>query len=201
MVVGTHALIQKSVKFAHLAYAIVDEQHRFGTAQRKKLAHKGDAPPHFLSMTATPIPRTLALTLYGDLDLSVLDELPRGRAGVETTIVPKHKRADAYEAVRSAVAQGRQAYVICPRIDEPDPKKAFALQAKSVKTEAERLSKKVFPGVEIDILHSKMKPGEKEAAMDRFKRGETKILVATSVVEVGVNVEKDRKSTRLNSSH
>ncbi len=186
--IGTHALIQKSVKFAHLAYAIVDEQHRFGTAQRKKLAHKGDAPPHFLSMTATPIPRTLALTMYGDLDLSILDELPKNRAGVETLIVPKEKRTGAYEAMRAEIASGRQAYVICPRIDEPDPEKELALLVKSAKAEAARLKKEVFPECAVGLLHGKMNQKEKDAAMHAFASGGTHILVATSVVEVGVNV-------------
>ena len=188
MLVGTHALIQKSVKFQHLALCIVDEQHRFGTKQRRALAHKGDASPHFLSMTATPIPRTLALTIYGDLDLSVLDELPPGRAKITTKIVTPKGRAEAYEAVRAELKKGRQAYVICPRIDEPDPAKINAIQAKSVKAEAERLQRDVFPEYEIGILHGAMKPAEKDAVMRDFTRGEIKILVATSVVEVGVNV-------------
>lgn len=186
--VGTHALIQKSVHFAHLAYAIVDEQHRFGTAQRKKLSHKGDAPPHFLSMTATPIPRTLALTMYGDLDISILDELPAGRNVVHTTIVPKGKEGAVYEAVRRELAAGRQAYVICPRIDEPDPQKELALRVKSAKAEAVRLKKEIFPKYDIGLLHSKLTPKEKEGAMKKFVDGDTNILVSTSVVEVGVNV-------------
>ena len=188
MLVGTHALIQKSVKFQHLALCIVDEQHRFGTKQRRALAHKGDATPHFLSMTATPIPRTLALTIYGDLDLSVLDELPPGRAKITTRIVTPKGRAEAYEAVRAELKKGRQAYVICPRIDEPDPAKINAVQAKSVKAEAERLRRDVFPEYEIGLLHGAMKPSEKDAVMRDFTNGEIKILVATSVVEVGVNV-------------
>src|SRR3990167_701620 len=188
MLVGTHALIQKSVKFQHLALAVVDEQHRFGTRQRKALANKGEASPHFLSMTATPIPRTLALTIYGDLDISVLDELPPGRAKVTTVIVKSGERDIAYEAVRRELSQGRQAYIICPRIEEPDPSKWNALQAKSVKTEAKRLKKEVFQEFEIGLLHGAMKPKEKDDAMSRFTSGETQILVATSVVEVGVNV-------------
>ncbi|MDB5238209.1 MAG: recG [Candidatus Kaiserbacteria bacterium] len=188
MLVGTHALIQKAVKFQHLALCVVDEQHRFGTKQRRALAHKGDAAPHFLSMTATPIPRTLALTIYGDLDLSVLDELPPGRAKITTKIVTPKGRAEAYEAVRAELKKGRQAYVICPRIDEPDPDKINAVQAKSVKAEAERLQRDVFPEYEIGLLHGAMKPTEKDAVMRDFTRGDIKILVATSVVEVGVNV-------------
>lgn len=188
MLVGTHALIQKSVKFKHLAYAIVDEQHRFGTAQRRELAHKGDAAPHFLSMTATPIPRTLALTIYGDLDISVLDELPPGRRKVETLVIePKH-RSEAYEAMRRELSLGRQAYVICPRIEEPDPEKFNAIQAKSAKSEAKRLQEEVFPEFAVGLLHGAMKPKDKDDAMRKFEKNETQILVATSVVEVGVNV-------------
>jgi len=188
IVLGTHALIQKSVKFQHLAYAIVDEQHRFGTRQRRALAQKGDAAPHFLSMTATPIPRTLALTIYGDLDISVLDELPPGRAKIKTVIVQQKNRASAYEAVREELKKGRQAYVICPRIDEPDPKNQNALMAKSVKAESARLKKEVFPEFEIGLLHGAMKPSEKDDVMREFSTGKIDILVATSVVEVGVNV-------------
>ncbi|OHB19820.1 MAG: hypothetical protein A2854_03835 [Parcubacteria group bacterium RIFCSPHIGHO2_01_FULL_56_18] len=188
MLVGTHALIQKKVGFQHLAYAIVDEQHRFGTRQRRELARKGDAAPHFLSMTATPIPRTLALTLYGDLDLSVLDELPPGRAKITTEIILPKQREKAYAKVREELLKGRQAYVICPRINEPDPAKMNALQAKSAKTEAQRLQKDVFPEYEVGLLHGGMKPSEKDAVMRRFDQGEIHILVATSVVEVGINV-------------
>jgi ATP-dependent DNA helicase RecG len=188
VVIGTHALIQKAVKFKHLALVVIDEQHRFGTAQRRALARKEARLPHLLSMTATPIPRTLALTLYGDLDLTLLDEMPPGRKQVITRVVSPEKRTDAYEAIRKQLAEGRQAYVICPRIDEPDPDKAFALQAKSVKAEAKRLKKEVFPEYEFGILHSKMKPKEKDEAMRAFAANETQILVATSVVEVGVNV-------------
>ena len=188
MLVGTHALIQKAVKFQHLAYVIVDEQHRFGTRQRRALAHKGDAAPHFLSMTATPIPRTLALTMYGDLDASILDELPPGRAKVTTKIIKPTNREEAYGVVRREVSEGRQAYVICPRIEEPDPEKWNALQAKSAKAEAKRLKKEVFPEFEIGLLHGSMKPKEKDEMMERFTSGGVQILVATSVVEVGVNV-------------
>ena len=188
MVVGTHALIQKSIQFQHLAYVIVDEQHRFGTKQRRELAHKGDVSPHFLSMTATPIPRTLALTIYGDLDISVLDELPPGRAQVTTTIVGPKERDTCYEAVREQLKKGRQAYVICPRIEEPDPAKINALQAKSAKAEATRLKKDIFPEFEIGLVHGALKPKEKDEVMKQFSSGEIQILVATSVVEVGVNV-------------
>lgn len=189
LLIGTHALIQKSVKFKHLAFVIVDEQHRFGTAQRQKLAEKGNITPHLLSMTATPIPRTLALTLYGDLDLSLIDEMPAGRKKIITEIIMPQKRIDAYEKIREELQAGRQLYVICPRIDEPDPSKELAVLAKSVKEEAKRLKKEIFPEYEIGILHSKMKPSEKEKIMNEFKEKRIDILVATSVVEVGVNVE------------
>lgn len=188
MVVGTHALIQKSVKFQHLALAIVDEQHRFGTRQRRELARKGDAAPHFLSMTATPIPRTLALTMYGDLDLSVLDELPPGRAKITTKLLKASERQLAYSAIAGELKKGRQAYVICPRIEEPDPAKENALMAKSAKAEAARLQKDVFPDYKVGLMHGAMKPAEKDAVMKAFTDGTVHILVATSVVEVGVNV-------------
>ncbi|MBC8465051.1 MAG: ATP-dependent DNA helicase RecG [Parcubacteria group bacterium] len=187
---GTHALIQKSVSFKHFGYAIIDEQHRFGTAQREKLVHRdGDnRAPHLLSMTATPIPRTLALTIYGDLDLTLLDELPAGRKSVHTSIITPDMREKVYDHIKTELAAGRQAYVICPRIDEPDPDKRLALNTKSVKAEAARLSHNIFPDHTIDILHGKMKPKEKDSVMARFSSGEIDILVATSVVEVGVNV-------------
>jgi ATP-dependent DNA helicase RecG len=188
ILIGTHSLIQKSVKFKNLAYAIVDEQHRFGTAQRQKLVRKDAIHPHLLSMTATPIPRTLALTIYGDLDLTLLDQMPHGRKPIITEVVIPTKRDEMYEKVKTQLREGRQAYVICPRIDEPDPTKEFAVMAKSVKEEAKRLKEYVFKEYEIGILHSKMKDAEKEKVMNEFKAGKIHILVATSVVEVGVNV-------------
>jgi ATP-dependent DNA helicase RecG len=200
IVVGTHSLIQKSVEFKHLAFVIIDEQHRFGTAQRARLVKKnsGDegskqtaqtAPaPHLLSMTATPIPRTLALTLYGDLDLTLLDEMPAGRKPVITEIVYPTKRDETYEKVRQELKAGRQMYVICPRINEPDPDKEAAVIAKSVKEEAKRLQKDVFPDFSVGVMHSKMKPDEKDRIMNDFKEGRIRILCSTSVVEVGVNV-------------
>ena len=188
IVIGTHALIEKSLSFKYFAYAIIDEQHRFGTMHRQKLATKGAIAPHLLSMTATPIPRTLALTLYGDLDLTLLDEMPAGRKSVLTEVLGPKERERAYERVREELAAGHQAYVICPRIDEPDPAKELALQAKSVKAEAARLKKEVFPTASIEVLHSKMRPGDKEVVMKDFETGNVDILVATSVVEVGVNV-------------
>ena len=188
VLIGTHALIEKSVRFKHLALVIIDEQHRFGTNQRKKLAQKEPRLPHLLSMTATPIPRTLALTIYGDLDLTLLDEMPPGRKPIVTVIVRPDARTQTYEKIRLRLREGRQAYVICPRIDEPDPDKAFALQAKSVKEEAKRLKKNIFSEYEVGILHSKMTPKEKDAVMEKFTEHKLDILVATSVIEVGVNV-------------
>ncbi len=188
IVIGTHALIEKSVAFKHLALVIIDEQHRFGTNQRKKLARKDVALPHLLSMTATPIPRTLALTIYGDLDLTLLDEMPAGRKPIITEILNGASRTKAYERMKLEMAEGRQCYVICPRIDEPDPEKQMALLAKSVTAEAKRLKKDVFQDKELAILHSKMKPSEKDGVMKAFAAHEIDILVATSVVEVGVNV-------------
>ncbi len=188
ILIGTHALMYKSVEFKHLALAIIDEQHRFGTNQRKMLAKKDVRLPHLLSMTATPIPRTLALTIYGDLDITLLDEMPKGRKPVITSVVVKGKENEMYDHIRNELKSGRQAYVICPRIEEPDPEKETAIQAKSVIEEAKRLKDKVFKDKRIEILHSKMKPAEKEDVMEAFARHEIDILVATSVVEVGVNV-------------
>ena len=188
IVIGTHALISKSVEFEDLGLVIIDEQHRFGTNQRMKLAKKEGHAPHYLSMTATPIPRTLALTIYGDLDLSIIDEMPAGRKKVITEIVSPAKREKAYEAVHRELALGRQAYVICPRIDEPDPDKEQAVIAKSVLAEAKRLAKDIFPKYRIGVMHSKMTKQKKEDIMQEFKDHELDILVSTSVIEVGVNV-------------
>ncbi|MFA6294798.1 MAG: ATP-dependent DNA helicase RecG [Candidatus Paceibacterota bacterium] len=188
VLIGTHALIQKSVEFKNLAYVIIDEQHRFGTAQRAKLVKKNNIAPHLLSMTATPIPRTLALTMYGDLDLTLLDESPAGRKPIITELVLPGKREEVYEKIRKELQTGRQMYVICPRINEPDPEKEAAIIAKSVKEEAKRLKKEIFPEYEIGILHGKMRPSEKNSVMRQFNNGTIKILCATSVVEVGVNV-------------
>lgn len=188
ILIGTHALIYKSVEFKHLAYVIIDEQHRFGTNQRKALTKKGAPLPHLLSMTATPIPRTLSLTLYGDLDLTLLDEMPKGRKPVVTKIVGPGEQEPMYAHVRSELESGRQAYVICPRIEEPDPEKENALNLKSVIAEAERLKKDIFKDARIAVLHGKMTPPEKDGVMKRFLDHEIDVLVATSVVEVGVNV-------------
>jgi ATP-dependent DNA helicase RecG len=188
ILIGTHALIQKSVDFKHLALVIIDEQHRFGIEQRKKIARKEKFFPHLLSMTATPIPRTLALTIFGDLDLTVIDQMPLGRKPIITEIVLENERKNTYQKIREELNSGRQAYVICPRIQDPDPDLENKLNLKSVKSEAERLKKEIFPEFSIDILHSKMKTSEKDSVMQKFEKGDTKILVATSVVEVGVNV-------------
>ena len=200
ILIGTHALIQKQVKFKNLAFAIIDEQHRFGVYQRQALirrntqtergtnASESESIPHLLTMTATPIPRTLALTVYGDLDLTLLDELPAGRKPIITKIVSPDKRNEAYEHIRQELKAGRQAYVICPRIDEPDPTKELAVQAKSARAEAKRLEEKIFPEFSVGLMHSKLKPKTKEETMSDFVCGEIDILVSTSVIEVGVNV-------------
>ncbi len=188
ILIGTHALIYKSVEFKHLAYVIIDEQHRFGTNQRKALAKKDARMPHLLSMTATPIPRTLALTIYGDLDITLLDQMPKGRKPIITKIIGPGQAASMYDHVRSELETGRQAYVICPRIEEPDPDKQTALILKSVTAEAERLGKTEFKNWRLGVLHGKMTPAEKDKVMARFAAHDIDILVATSVVEVGVNV-------------
>lgn len=188
ILIGTHSLIQKTVKFKNLAFVVIDEQHRFGTNQRRKLVRKDGIAPHLLSMTATPIPRTLALTIYGDLDLSLLDEMPSGRKQIITEIITPEKREKTYEQIREELKSGRQLYVICPRIDEPDPEKEMAVQAKSAIAEAKRLKKEIFPEYEIAVLHSKVNKEKKEKIMQEFTEGKINILVATSVIEVGVNV-------------
>ncbi len=188
ILIGTHALISITVKFKHLAYAIIDEQHRFGVKQRQSLVGKEGKNPHLLSMTATPIPRTLALTIFGDLDLTLLDQMPSGRKPIITEIILPTDREKTYDKIKKFLKEGRQLYVICPRINEPDPEKEMAVIAKSVKEEAERLKRDVFQNYEIGILHSKMTTTEKEKVMEKFKKNELQILVATSVVEVGVNV-------------
>lgn len=188
ILIGTHALIYKSVEFRNLGYIIIDEQHRFGTRQRHQLRKKDELMPHLLSMTATPIPRTLALTLYGDLDITVLDELPKGRKPIQSFEITEKERGKAYEHIRSELEAGRQAYVICPRIDEPDPEKLMAVQAASAIETQKKLQDGPFSDFSIGLVHSKMTPKEKDAAMTDFAEHKTDILVATSVVEVGVNV-------------
>ncbi|MCS6774541.1 MAG: ATP-dependent DNA helicase RecG [Anaerolineae bacterium] len=182
--IGTHALIQEAVAFKQLGFVVVDEQHRFGVEQRAALRRKaGELNPHTLVMTATPIPRTLALTLYGDLDQTVLDEMPPGRQPIETHWIPPTERERAYQFVRHQIDQGRQAYIICPLVEESDK-----VEAKAAVEEYERLSREIFPGYKLGLLHGKMRPAEKEAAMQAFARGETQILVSTAVVEVGIDV-------------
>jgi ATP-dependent DNA helicase RecG len=188
ILIGTHALIQKAVKFKNLALVVIDEQHRFGTAQRRKLVRKDNIAPHLLSMTATPIPRTLALTIYGDLDLSLLDEMPAGRKQIITEIITPNKRSETYEKIKLELLAGRQLYVICPRINEPDPEKEMALNVKSAVAEAKILKQTIFKEYEIGVLHSQMSKEKKEKVMQEFSEGKINILCATSVVEVGVNV-------------
>ena len=181
LVVGTHALIEEDVELANLGLAIVDEQHRFGTRQRELLRAKGHGRPHFLAMTATPIPRTLALALYGEMAVSVIDEMPPGRTPVETKVVEPSGRQRAYDLVRAQVALGRQAFVICPLIEESE-----TLVAKSATAEFDRLRTAVFPDLRMGLVHGRLK--EKDEVMSAFVKGETEVLVATAVVEVGVDV-------------
>ncbi|WP_416979470.1 ATP-dependent DNA helicase RecG [Streptomyces sp. T028] len=205
IVIGTHALIEDKVQFHDLGLVVVDEQHRFGVEQRDALRGKGKQPPHLLVMTATPIPRTVAMTVFGDLETSVLDQLPAGRSPIASHVVPAadkpHFLARAWERVREEVQNGHQAYVVCPRIgddiDEPaDPKKA----KKSAEDEAEKrpplavldvadqLGKGPLRGLTVEVLHGRMPPDDKDAVMRRFAAGDTHVLVATTVIEVGVNV-------------
>ena len=181
LVVGTHALIEDDVEFANLGLAVVDEQHRFGTRQRELLRGKGRGRPHFLAMTATPIPRTLALALYGEMTLSVIDEMPPGRTRVTTEVIEPDERARAYELVHAEVAARHQAFVICPLIEESE-----TLAVRSATAEFERLQKDVFGDLRMGLIHGRLK--EKEEVMQRFVAGEIDVLVATAVVEVGVDV-------------
>jgi ATP-dependent DNA helicase RecG len=181
LVVGTHALIEEDVEFADLGLAIVDEQHRFGTGQRELLRAKGRGRPHFLAMTATPIPRTLALAFYGEMSVSVIDEQPPGRSPVETEVVEPDQRQRAYDLVRENVSMGRQAFVICPLIDESE-----VLVARSATAEFERLQKDVFPDLRMGLVHGRLKG--KDDVMRAFVAGDVQVLVATAVVEVGVDV-------------
>ena len=183
LLVGTHALLSEGVEFRRLGAIVVDEQHRFGVHQRVKLREKGDSP-HVLIMTATPIPRTLALTLYGDLDVSTLDELPPGRTPIATHVVADATlRERAYQRVREEVAAGHQAYVVCALKDESDK-----VEVRSAKAEAERLRAEVFPDLRVGLVYGDMAAREKEATMDRFRAGEVDVLVSTTVIEVGVDV-------------
>lgn len=184
ILIGTHALIQSKVKIPRLSLAIVDEQHRFGVKQRHAII--GDEQkivPHFLSMTATPIPRSMALAIYGDLDLSLIDELPSGRLPIKTSLVNDKNRAATYESIRREIKNGRQAFVICPLIEESDK-----LGVKAAESEFLKLQKEIFPEFKVGLLHGKMKPKDKEETMEKFVKNEIQILVATSVIEVGVDV-------------
>jgi ATP-dependent DNA helicase RecG len=181
-IIGTQALIQGGLEFRRLGLAIIDEQHRFGVEQRATLRAKGESPD-LLVMTATPIPRTLALTLHGDLDVSTLDELPPGRQPIETYWASEAKRAGAYNFVREQVAEGRQAFIVFPLVEESE-----AIDARAAVAEHERLSQEVFPDLRLGLLHGRMKPAEKDAVMLAFRDAEIDILVSTSVVEVGIDV-------------
>ena len=186
ILIGTHALIQDKVKFGKLSLVVLDEQHRFGVKQRAKLCKQSKEKyiPHLLSMTATPIPRTLALTLYGDLDLSLLDELPKGRKKIMTELIKPDDRKKAYSFIKKEIKKGRQAFVICPRIEANNEKS----QIKAVKEEYENLQKEIFPDLKIGMLHGKMAGKDKERMMRDFKNEKVDILVSTSVVEVGIDI-------------
>jgi len=185
LVIGTHALIEDNVAFARLGFVAIDEQHRFGVLQRKRLMDKAAArghAPHVLVLTATPIPRTLSLTLYGDLDVSVLDELPPGRTPIITRMTTQQHLPGVWEFLRREVAAGHQAYVVYPVIEESK------LELKAAMEEYERLSREVFPKLQLGLLHGRLSSDEKEGVMQRFRKNEAQILVATTVVEVGVDV-------------
>jgi len=186
IIIGTHALVQEDVKFKNLALAVIDEQHRFGVEQRKALMQKSGHPsltPHLLSMTATPIPRSLALALFGDIDVSIIKQMPHGRKPILTKIVSEDKRPAAYNFIREQIRAGRQAFVVCPLIEESD-----LFGVKSVKEEFFKLDRGVFPEIKMAALHGKLKAKEKEEIMRGFLAGDYKILVSTSVIEVGVDV-------------
>ncbi|PIR98546.1 MAG: DNA helicase RecG [Candidatus Colwellbacteria bacterium CG10_big_fil_rev_8_21_14_0_10_41_28] len=193
IIIGTHALIQKNVKFKNLALAVVDEQHRFGVNQRAEIVKGNKKFPHFLSMSATPIPRTLTMSIFGNLDISLINELPKGRKEIITKVVSPQNRDKAYEFIGEQIKKGRQAFVVCPRIEESDieddsDKKKSAWDVKAVKVEYEKLSQEIFPDLNIGMLHGKMDPEEKEDTMKDFSKGKIDILVSTSVIEVGVDV-------------
>ena len=184
ILIGTHALLEDKVKFKNLGLAIVDEQHRFGVAQRSKLWHKNTSPPHVLVMTATPIPRTLAMSVYGDLDISVIDELPAGRKPIKTVHRYDKNRLQVFKFIRDEISKGRQIYIVYPLIQESE-----ALDYKDLMDGYESISRDFpMPAYQISIVHGKMKPADKDFEMQRFIKGETQIMVATTVIEVGVNV-------------
>ena len=182
LVIGTHAVIQEAVEFNHLGLAIIDEQHKFGVVQRGLLKKKGENPD-VLVMTATPIPRTLAMTIYGDLDVSVIDEMPPGRMPVETKVFPEPARERVYRIVEEEVRKGRQAFIVYPLVEESEK-----LDLKDATRMAEHLQKDVFPDFQISLLHGRMKSDEKEAIMMEYKEGKIQILVATTVIEVGIDI-------------
>ncbi len=182
IVIGTHALIQEGVAFDNLGLAVVDEQHRFGVEQRASLRNKGFAP-HLLVMTATPIPRTLALAIYGDLDVSTIHEMPPGRPPIRTAIVPPHERERAYGFIRREAGEGRQSFIICPLVEESE-----AVAAKAAVAEHERLSRDVFPDLNVGLLHGRMRPAQKDRVMEQLHGGDVDVLVSTAVVEVGIDV-------------
>ena len=184
LIIGTHALIQKDVEFASLGLAVTDEQHRFGVSQRALLNSKGKSP-HVLVMSATPIPRTLSFIIYGELDLSILDEMPKGRQKIETYLITRDKRERAYGYVKKHLIEGRQAYIICPLIDSEDDADSEVAASKQLYKE---LSEGFFMGFKPGLLYGKMKPQEKRDVMDGFARGDIDVLISTTVVEVGVDV-------------
>jgi ATP-dependent DNA helicase RecG len=185
LIIGTHAIIQNDVEFKNLALVITDEQHRFGVNQRASLAMKGEEV-HTLVMSATPIPRTLALMIYGDLDISILDELPPGRQPVRTDVVNSSYRNRIYDFIKKAIARGEQAYIVCPLVDGEEPTMA------SAEKYAEKLANGAFYGYNLGILHGKMKPKAKDEIMRAFAEGSVKVLVSTTVIEVGVDVPRGR---------
>ncbi|MEK7643673.1 MAG: ATP-dependent DNA helicase RecG [Patescibacteria group bacterium] len=191
VLIGTHALLSEKIKFRNLAFIVVDEQHRFGVAQRRTLAKRSSKDhsqiPHFLSMTATPIPRTLALTIYGDLDLSVLDETPPGKAAIETQIFIKPK-IRAWESIRKELEKGRQAFIVCPRINTDEDDETGRKKQKSVKDVFAEISKTIFPTFKSAMLHGKMTPREKDETMNKFRDHKIDILIATSLIEVGIDI-------------
>jgi len=194
ILVGTHAVIEDTVQFARLGFVVVDEQHRFGVAQRAKLWNKSANPPHVLVMTATPIPRTLAMTLYGDLDVSVIDELPPGRKPVVTQHYFDSRITSLYNGIRKQINLGRQVYIVFPLIEESERQRVGESEDSGMKSDLKNLEqgfevlRQAFPEFRLSKVHGKMKPADKEAEMQRFVSGETQILVATTVIEVGVNV-------------
>lgn len=183
LLIGTHALIQEGVEMPRLALAVMDEQHRFGVMQRSALRQKSDENPHTLVMSATPIPRTLTLTLYGDLDISVIDELPPGRQEIQTRYLDPERREAAYGFIRREVSGGRQAFIVCPLVEESE-----AIEAKAASDEHERLSREVFPDLRLGLLHGRMSAAEKDKVMRQFRDEELDVLVTTAVVEVGIDV-------------